>query len=100
VVSFELRSQKFTALKGGPQFRFNEATSFVVRCDHQQEIDHYWSKLADGGSESRCGWLKDKYGLSWQIVPARLPNLIRNPKAVQAIMGMKKMYIAEQAANS
>jgi predicted 3-demethylubiquinone-9 3-methyltransferase (glyoxalase superfamily) len=95
VVSFELQGQKFTALNGGPQFRFNEAISFVVRCDNQQEIDDYWSKLTDGGSEGRCGWLKDKYGLSWQIVPARIPDLIKHPKAMQAMLKMTKLDIAE-----
>ena len=84
-------------------FKFNEAVSFVVRCDSQDEVDYYWSKLtADGGSESQCGWLKDKFGLSWQIVPARLVELIKHPKAMQAMMGMKKLDIAalERAAQS
>jgi predicted 3-demethylubiquinone-9 3-methyltransferase (glyoxalase superfamily) len=66
-----------------------------VRCDSQQEVDEYWSKLTAGGSESQCGWLKDKFGLSWQIVPARLPSLIQHPKAMQAMMAMKKLDIAE-----
>jgi predicted 3-demethylubiquinone-9 3-methyltransferase (glyoxalase superfamily) len=96
VVSFELDGQRFTALNGGPMFKFNESISFVVRCDSQDEVDYYWSKLtADGGSESQCGWLKDKFGLSWQIVPARLVELIKHPKAMQAMMGMKKLVIAE-----
>jgi predicted 3-demethylubiquinone-9 3-methyltransferase (glyoxalase superfamily) len=96
VVSFELDGQRFTALNGGPMFKFNESISFVVRCDSQDEVDYYWSKLtADGGSESRCGWLKDKFGLTWQIVPARLVELIKHPKAMQAMMGMKKLVIAE-----
>lgn len=94
-IAFELDGQKFTALNGGPVFKFNEAVSFVVRCDNQQEVDEYWSKLLAGGSESQCGWLKDKFGLSWQIVPARLPELIRHPKAMQAMMGMRKLDIAE-----
>jgi predicted 3-demethylubiquinone-9 3-methyltransferase (glyoxalase superfamily) len=95
-VTFELDGQRFTALNGGPHFKFNEAVSFVVRCDSQAEIDHYWSKLtADGGSESQCGWLKDKFGLSWQIVPAQLASLLKNPKAMQALMKMKKLDIAE-----
>jgi predicted 3-demethylubiquinone-9 3-methyltransferase (glyoxalase superfamily) len=94
-IAFELDGQKFTALNGGPLFKFTEAISFVVRCDTQQEIDDYWSKLSAGGSESQCGWLKDKFGLSWQIVPARLPDLIKNPKAMQAMMQMKKLDIAE-----
>ncbi len=94
-VSFELDGQKFTALNGGPHFKFNEAISFVVRCDSQDEVDYYWSKLLAGGTESQCGWLKDKFGLSWQIVPAKLSQLIRNPKAMHAMLKMKKLDIAE-----
>ena len=94
-VAFELEGQRFTALNGGPHFKFNEAVSFVVLCDSQEEVDEYWSKLSAGGSESQCGWLKDKFGLSWQIVPARLPELIRNPKAMQAMLKMKKLDIGE-----
>ncbi len=94
-IAFELDGQKFTAINGGPTFKFTEAISFVVRCDSQQEVDEYWSKLSAGGSESQCGWLKDKFGLSWQIVPARLPSLIKNPKAMQAMLKMKKLDIAE-----
>ena len=95
-IEFELDGQKFTALNGGPQFKFNEAISFVVRCDSQKEVDYYWSKLtAEGGSESQCGWLKDKFGLSWQIVPARLPDLLKHPRAVRAMLQMKKLDIGE-----
>ena len=95
-IGFELDGQRFTALNGGPHFKFTEAVSFVVWCDTQQEVDEYWSKLtAGGGTESQCCWLKDKFGLSWQIVPARLPDLLKNPKAVQALMQMKKPVIAE-----
>jgi len=94
-IAFELDGQKFTALNGGPIFKFTEAVSFVVRCDSQQEVDDYWSKLSAGGSDGQCGWLKDKFGLSWQIVPARLPELIRNPKAMHAMLQMKKLDIAE-----
>ena len=94
-VAFELDGQRFTALNGGPMFKFTEAVSFVVRCNSQQEVDEYWSKLSAGGSEVQCGWLKDKFGLSWQIVPARLPELIKNPKAMQAMLQMKKIDIAE-----
>jgi len=95
-IAFELDGQKFTALNGGPFFKFTEAVSFVVRCDTQQEVDEYWSKLtADGGAEVQCGWLKDKFGLSWQIVPTRALDLIKNPKAMQAMMQMKKLDIAE-----
>jgi predicted 3-demethylubiquinone-9 3-methyltransferase (glyoxalase superfamily) len=101
-IAFELDGQKFSALNGGPMFKFTEAISFVVRCDSQQEVDDYWSKLSAGGSEIQCGWLKDKFGLSWQIVPARLPDLIKHPKAMQAMLGMKKLIIAdlERAAES
>lgn len=94
-IAFELDGQRFTALNGGPNFKFTEAVSFVVRCDSQEEVDEYWSKLSAGGSEVQCGWLKDKFGLSWQIVPSRLPELIKNPKALQAMMGMKKIDLAE-----
>ncbi len=95
-VAFELDGQKFTALNGGPTFQFTEAISFVVRCEDQAEVDYYWSKLtAGGGMESQCGWLKDKFGLSWQIVPTRLPELLKSPQAMQAMMGMKKLDIAE-----
>jgi len=94
-VSFELDGQKFVALNGGPVYQFTEAISFVVRCDSQAEVDHYWTKLGAGGTESRCGWLKDKFGVSWQIVPGRLPELIKHPKAMQAMLGMKKLDIAE-----
>ncbi|MGD1105906.1 MAG: VOC family protein [Terracidiphilus sp.] len=94
-VSFELDGLNFTALNGGPSHPFTEAISFVVRCDTQEEIDHYWSKLTAGGSEIACGWLKDKFGLSWQVVPARLPDLVKHPRAMQAMMKMKKLGIAE-----
>lgn len=97
-VAFELDGQRFTALNGGPHFKFNEAVSFVVRCESQEEVDEYWSKLSAGGAESQCGWLKDKFGLSWQIVPARLPELVKNPKAMRAMMGMKKINLAELEA--
>jgi predicted 3-demethylubiquinone-9 3-methyltransferase (glyoxalase superfamily) len=94
-IAFELDGQKFTALNGGPNFKYTEAVSFVVRCDTQQEVDEYWSKLSAGGNEVQCGWLKDKFGLSWQIVPARLPDLIKHPKAMQAMMKMIKLDIEE-----
>jgi len=94
-ISFELDGQKFTALNGGPAHKFTEAVSFVVRCDTQQEVDEYWEKLSAGGSEIACGWLKDKFGLCWQIVPARALELIKNPKAMQAMMKMKKLDLAE-----
>ena len=94
-IAFELDGQKFTALNGGPLFKFTEAVSFMVRCDSQQEVDEYWSKLSAGGSESQCGWLKDRFGLSWQIVPARLLELIKRPRVMQAMLQMKKIDIAE-----
>jgi predicted 3-demethylubiquinone-9 3-methyltransferase (glyoxalase superfamily) len=94
-VAFELDGQRLTALNGGPAFKFTEAVSLVVRCDSQQEVDEYWAKLSAGGSEGQCGWLKDKFGLSWQIVPARLPELLKNPKAMEALMKMKKLDITE-----
>ena len=94
-IAFELDGQTFAALNGGPVFKFTEAISFVVRCDSQEEVDYYWQKLSDGGSGGQCGWLKDKFGLSWQIVPARLPDLIRRPKAMQAMLKMSKLNIAE-----
>ena len=98
VVTFELNGVHFMALNGGPQFKFNEAISLVVDCDTQEEIDNYWSKLtADGGSESNCGWLKDRFGLSWQIVPTILPKLLNDaekaPRVMQAYMKMKKFDI-------
>jgi predicted 3-demethylubiquinone-9 3-methyltransferase (glyoxalase superfamily) len=94
-VSFELDGLRFTALNGGPVYQFTPAISFVVRCETQQEIDDYWSKLTAGGKEIQCGWLVDKFGLSWQIVPARLPELLKHPKGMQAMMKMKKLDIAE-----
>ena len=94
-VSFELDGLIFTALNGGPAYQFTPAISFVVRCETQKEIDDYWSKLTAGGKEIQCGWLVDKFGLSWQIVPARLPELLKHPKAMQAMMKMIKLDIAE-----
>jgi predicted 3-demethylubiquinone-9 3-methyltransferase (glyoxalase superfamily) len=98
VVTFELNGKKFMGLNGGPHFKFNEAVSFVVECDTQQEIDYYWGKLtADGGQESMCGWLKDKFGVSWQIVPSILGELMSDPakgqRVVQAFLKMKKFEI-------
>lgn len=94
-IGFELEGLEFTALNGGPFHKFNESVSFVVRCDDQQQIDYYWEKLTDGGSEVACGWLKDKFGLSWQVVPANIGELVSRPKAMQAMMKMKKLDIAE-----
>ena len=99
---FELEGQEFMALNGGPRFRFSEAISFVVKCETQKEVDNYWNKLTgDGGAESMCGWLKDKYGLSWQIVPNIAVEYFtdKDPKkanrVMQAILKMKKIDIAE-----
>ena len=97
-VSFELDGLRFTALNGGPSHQFTDAISFVVRCDSQDEVDYYWSKLTAGGAEVACGWLKDKFGLSWQIVPARIMELIKHPKDMQAMMQMKKLVIVELEA--
>ena len=93
-VSFELDGQRFTALNGGPYFKFNEAVSFAIRCESQTEVDYYWEKLTASGSEGQCGWLKDKFGLSWQVVPAKLGELIRNQRAMDAMLKMKKLDIA------
>ena len=109
VVSFELEGQEFTALNGGPQFPFTEAVSFLVRCQSQEEVDYFWDALtSDGGEESQCGWLKDRYGLSWQIIPDRLMELLGDPdpgrsqRAMQAMLQMQKIDIAtlEQAAEA
>lgn len=101
VVNFQLAGQEFNALNGGPQFKFTEAISLVVNCESQAEVDYYWEKLtADGGEESMCGWLKDKYGLSWQIVPTALSHFIAGPdpagaqRAVQAMLEMRKLDLA------
>jgi predicted 3-demethylubiquinone-9 3-methyltransferase (glyoxalase superfamily) len=94
-VSFELDGQAFVALNGGPNFKFTEAISFMIRCENQEEIDYYWSKLTAGGAEVQCGWLKDKFGLSWQVVPAQIAELISTPNGMQAMMKMKKLDIAE-----
>jgi predicted 3-demethylubiquinone-9 3-methyltransferase (glyoxalase superfamily) len=105
VVNFQLAGQEFTALNGGPHFTFSEAFSFVVNCDTQQEIDDYWSKLTSGGgAESMCGWLKDKFGFSWQIVPIQLGKLMgdKDPqkanRVMQALLKMKKLDIAKLTA--
>src|ERR1700749_2681959 len=96
-VSFELDGQAFVALNGGPNFKFTEAISFMIRFENQEEIDYYWSKLtADGGAEVQCGWLKDKFGLSWQGGPAPVAELVKRPKGMQAMMKMKKLDIAER----
>jgi predicted 3-demethylubiquinone-9 3-methyltransferase (glyoxalase superfamily) len=99
-VDFVLDGQEFTAINGGTQFSFDEAISMLINCADQNEIDHYWSRLTEGGEESQCGWLKDKYGLSWQVVPADWNELVNDPdrgraqRAMQAVFGMKKIDIA------
>lgn len=93
-IAFELDGGKFTALNGGPLYRFNESISMLVRCDTQDEVDEYWSKLSAGGTEVQCGWLKDKFGLSWQIVPARAIELIKHPKGFEAMLKMVKLDLA------
>ena len=109
-VAFELDGQPFTALNGGPSFRFSPAVSFVVHCPNQDAIDHYWELLSAGGppEAQQCGWLQDRYGLSWQIVPTSLPELLSDPDAsgsrrvMQALLGMKKIDVAalERAAKA
>lgn len=100
VIEFELEGQKFIGLNGGPHFKFTEAVSFVVNCETQDEIDYYWDKLtADGGKESQCGWLKDKFGLSWQVVPTIMGKLMtgdaeKSGRVMKALMPMKKIDIA------
>jgi predicted 3-demethylubiquinone-9 3-methyltransferase (glyoxalase superfamily) len=100
VVAFELEGQPFTALNGGPIFKFSEAISFQVYCDDQAEVDHRWNRLSAGGSESNCGWLKDKFGLSWQIIPKMFIEIMsgsdkeKSQRAMQAMMKMKKFDIA------
>ena len=105
-INFELEGQKYMAINGGPNFPFTEAISLFVRCEDQAEVDRYWTALtADGGKESQCGWLKDRFGLSWQIIPAALPRLLGGPdragaqRAMQAMLKMKKIDVAglEQA---
>ena len=100
-VAFELRGRRFLGLNGGPHFKFTPAVSLVVDCADQAEIDHFWRRLGEGGALSRCGWLTDKFGLSWQITPRALPTLLSRGAAVmQALMGMDKIDIAalERAA--
>lgn len=101
VISIELEGQQVTFLNGGPSNKLSDAFSFVVRCENQQEIDMYWAKLTAGGSETACGWLKDKFGVSWQVVPKNLGQLLSHPDAMKAMMTMKKLDIAalEQAAS-
>ena len=99
-VDFELDGQRFTGINGGPEFKFDEAISLLINCEDQDEVDYYWEKLLDGGEESVCGWLKDKYGLSWQVVPQGMDELFsdsdpaRAERAMKAMLQMKKLDIA------
>jgi predicted 3-demethylubiquinone-9 3-methyltransferase (glyoxalase superfamily) len=99
--SFEIEGQRFKALNGSPQYRFSEAVSFFIDCEDQQEVDHYWERLTrDGGAEGRCGWLKDKYGLSWQVIPKALTRYLSDPdrakaeRVLQAMLRMNKIDVA------
>jgi predicted 3-demethylubiquinone-9 3-methyltransferase (glyoxalase superfamily) len=107
-VSFSLDGHDYVALNGGPQFTFTEAVSFQIHCADQDEVDHYWSRLTDGGQESQCGWLKDRFGVSWQVVPVELFTLLSDPdpgraqRATQAMLQMRKIDVAtmRRAADS
>jgi predicted 3-demethylubiquinone-9 3-methyltransferase (glyoxalase superfamily) len=100
-VSFSLDGQEYVGLNGGPQFTFSEAISFQIMCSDQEEVDHYWDSLSEGGEKGPCGWLKDRFGLSWQVVPTILPELLADPdparaqRATQAMLKMSKLDIAE-----
>ncbi len=106
VVSFELDGRRFVALNGGPKFTFDEAISFQIDCESQEEVDHYWTRLGEGGEEGPCGWLKDRYGLSWQVTPTRLKRLISDSdpetakRVTEAMLRMRKIDVAalEEAA--
>ena len=99
-VDFELDGQPYTAINGGPAFTFNEAISLLVNCADQDEVDDYWAKLSDGGEEGQCGWLKDRYGVSWQVCPVGMADILNDPdpakadRAMQAMFGMKKLDLA------
>jgi predicted 3-demethylubiquinone-9 3-methyltransferase (glyoxalase superfamily) len=99
-VDFVLDGQEFTAIDGGPEFTFDEAISFLINCADQEEVDYYWAKLSEGGEEGPCGWLKDRYGLSWQVIPVGMEELLKDPdedrsqRAMQAMLGMKKIDVA------
>jgi predicted 3-demethylubiquinone-9 3-methyltransferase (glyoxalase superfamily) len=101
IVEFELDGQLFVAINGGPQFKFDEAVSFQIRCETQDEVDYYWERLSEGGTEGQCGWLKDRYGLSWQVTPTGMEEFFASPdperarRAMQALLGMGKLDIAE-----
>jgi predicted 3-demethylubiquinone-9 3-methyltransferase (glyoxalase superfamily) len=99
-VEFELDGQRFIGINGGPEFSFDEAVSFAIECETQEEVDYYWTQLTEGGEESQCGWLKDRYGLSWQVVPTGMEELFADPdkgraeRAMKAMLGMRKLDIA------
>jgi predicted 3-demethylubiquinone-9 3-methyltransferase (glyoxalase superfamily) len=99
-VEFELDGQRFVAINGGPEFTFDEAVSFQINCETQDDVDYYWERLSEGGREGPCGWLKDRYGLSWQVVPTGMEELFADPdperaqRAMQAMLGMGKLDIA------
>jgi predicted 3-demethylubiquinone-9 3-methyltransferase (glyoxalase superfamily) len=99
-VDFELDGQRFTGINGGPDFKFDEAVSLLINCETQDEVDYYWEKLADGGEESMCGWLKDRFGVSWQVVPSGMEELFADPdpkraeRAMQAMLQMRKLDVA------
>ena len=105
VVEFELQGQRFVGINGGPEFKFDEAVSFQIKCEDQDEVDYYWEKLSEGGAEGQCGWLTDKYGLSWQVTPKGMDELFADPdreranRAMQAMLRMSKLdVVALQAA--
>ena len=99
-VDFVLDGHEYTAINGGPDFTFDEAVSFMINCDDQDEVDYYWAKLSDGGEEGPCGWLKDRYGLSWQVCPTAMAELLNDPdpgrsqRAMRAMLSMKKIDLA------
>lgn len=107
VVRFQIEGQEFLALNGGPQFKFTEAISFTIHCETQNEVDYYWDRLSSGGKEVQCGWLQDRFGLSWQVTPTVLPRLLQDPdpaksqRVMKAMLGMGKIDIAglERAYN-
>ena len=100
-VDFTLDGQQYVGLNGGPDFTFNEAISFQIHCKDQDEVDHYWERLGEGGEEGPCGWLKDRFGVSWQVVPTKLFELVKDPdperaqRATQCMLGMRKIVIEE-----
>ena len=100
VVEFELDGQRIVAINGGPEFKFDEAISLQINCDGQEEVDYYWERLTDGGEESQCGWLRDRFGLSWQVTPAGMDELFADPdperanRAMKAMLGMRKLDLA------